>query len=106
MATSHTLALEPWLLAVGAALLLLLDALLALWLRGYLQRSAARRRGRGGGLLLMLAAAHARADDAINMKAALDTRLAYVMTGLADVDAISKAGLTGPGPGAEGAHLL
>ena len=42
----------------------------------------------------------------MNMKAALDTRLAYVVTGLPDVDAMSKAGLTGLGHGAEGAHLL
>ena len=33
----------------------------------------------------------------MNMKAALDTRLAYVKTGLADVDSISQAGLTGLG---------
>ena len=31
------------------------------------------------------------------MKAALNTRLAYVITGVADVDAMSKAGLTGLG---------
>ena len=30
----HTLALEPWLLALGAALLCL-DGVVALWLRGY-----------------------------------------------------------------------
>ena len=40
---------------------------------------------------------HAHADEATNMKAALDTRLAYVITGLPDVDAMSKAGLTGLG---------
>ena len=33
----------------------------------------------------------------MTMKAALDTRLAYVITGLPDVDDISKAGLTGLG---------
>ena len=41
-----------------------------------------------------------------NMKAALDTRLAYVETGLPDVDAISQAGLTGLGLALQGAHLL
>ena len=54
-----------------------------------------------GVLLLALAArssaTHARADDAFDMKAALDTRLAYVVTGVPDVDAMSKAGLTGLG---------
>ena len=39
----------------------------------------------------------ARADDAFDLKAATDTRLAYVITGLSDVDDMSKAGLTGLG---------
>jgi hypothetical protein len=38
---------------------------------------------------------HARADEAKDLKAALDTRVAYVITGLADLDDMSKAGLTG-----------
>ncbi len=33
----------------------------------------------------------------MDLKAALDTRLAYVVTGLPDVDQVSKAGLTGLG---------
>jgi hypothetical protein len=37
----------------------------------------------------------ARADDAMDLKAALDTRLAYVITGLPELDQVSKAGLTG-----------
>jgi hypothetical protein len=40
---------------------------------------------------------HARADDAFDLKAATDTRLAYVVTGFSDVDDMSKAGLTGLG---------
>ena len=48
-------------------------------------------------LAVLLTAGHARANDADNMKAALDTRLAYVKTGLADLDATSRAGLTGLG---------
>src|SRR5262249_16966201 len=39
----------------------------------------------------------ARADDAFDLKAATDTRLAYVVTGLSDVDDMSKAGLVGLG---------
>jgi hypothetical protein len=39
----------------------------------------------------------ARADDAPDLKAALDTRLAYVKTGLSDVDNMSRAGLYGLG---------
>src|SRR6202012_678603 len=46
-------------------------------------------------LLLFVAMPQARADQTMNLKAALDTRLAYVITGLPDVDQISKAGLTG-----------
>ncbi len=88
----HTLALEPWLLALGAALLCL-DAFIALWLRGYISNL----RPAGAALLLLLLARPVHADEAMNMQAALDTRLAYVVTGLPDVDAMSKAGLTGLG---------
>jgi len=89
---ARTLALQPFLLA-AAAMLLLLDALIALALRGLL----------GGwrpvtpALLLVMMVPRAHADDRLAMQAALDTRLAYVVTGLADVDATSKAGLTGLG---------
>jgi hypothetical protein len=87
------LALEAPLLAL-AILIVLFDAILSLWLRGYvLPRRAAA-------VILTLLIIHpyaARADDSFDMKAALDTRLAYVITGLPDVDATSKAGLTGLG---------
>jgi len=86
-------ALEPWLLAAAMALLLL-DALLALWLRGFTPR---KLRWIGGAAAVLLLVPQARADDTIAMKAALDTRLAYVKTGLSDVDATSQAGLTGLG---------
>ena len=92
---AHTLALQPYLLAAGAALLLI-DALVALALRGYLLP----RRGLAAslaGLVMLSSVPRAHADDAMAMKAALDTRLAYVITGLPDVDAMSKAGLTGLG---------
>jgi hypothetical protein len=90
----HTLVLEPWLLALGAALLCL-DGLIALWLRGYL-----RFRLSGpvtAALLFLVLPRGAHADDAANMQAALDTKLAYVVTGLPDVDETSRAGLTGLG---------
>jgi hypothetical protein len=48
-------------------------------------------------MLLVLHAHDARADDAFDLKAATDTRLAYVVTGIPDVDDMSKAGLTGLG---------
>jgi hypothetical protein len=93
----HTLALQPWLLALGAALLCL-DAFIALWLRGYLANLRPAGAARGAALLLLLLLTRSvHADEAMNMQAALDTRLAYVVTGSPDVDAMSKAGLTGLG---------
>jgi hypothetical protein len=88
----HTLALEPWLLALGAALLCL-DALVALWLRGYMTLRLGG--AAAAALVFLLLPRGAHADEAMNMQAALDTKLAYVITGLPDVDAMSKAGLTG-----------
>jgi hypothetical protein len=84
----------PFLIA--ATLLLLIDFLISLVLRGYVP-NLKRWLGRAALLLLLLHGGSARADDAFAMKAALDTRLAYVVTGLNDVDAMSKAGLTGLG---------
>ena len=92
------LALQAPLLAI-AITILLADALISLWLRGYITqpRSIVARLS-----VLLLAFAtvhgtHARADQAFDEKAALDTRLAYVITGVPDVDAMSKAGLYGLG---------
>ncbi len=73
----------PPLLAF-AVLLLAVDLVLSLWLRGLLRPAVAM-------LALMTAAAPARADDA----PALHTHLAYVVTGDAAVDGISRAGLAG-----------
>ena len=100
---THARALEPYLLA-AAMLLLLLDALLSLWLRGICTPRKLTLACDGFRRAVRQCAFYdpqARADDAMNMKAALDTRLAYVKTGLADVDSISQAGLTGLGSGAE-----
>ncbi|MEJ1967295.1 MAG: DUF4159 domain-containing protein [Rhizomicrobium sp.] len=96
-AQTSVFALAPWLLSLAAALIFL-DAVLSLWMRGYLSRL---RLARGAAALLIVGIAlhahDARADDAFDLKAATDTRLAYVVTGLADVDDMSKAGLTGLG---------
>lgn len=83
-------------LLVLAVLLLLVDFMIALILRGYVPNL---KRLIGGAVLalVVLHGTPARADDAFNAKAALDTRLAYVVTGVGDVDAMSKAGLTGLG---------
>jgi hypothetical protein len=88
----RTLALEPWLLALAAAILCF-DALISLWLRGYM---VLRLQGMAAAMVLfMLLPRNAHADDASSMQAALDTKLAYVVTGLSDVDDMSRAGLTG-----------
>ena len=92
---STATALQP-LLLMAALLLLLLDVIASLVLRGFgfdVRRVAARL----GVAMLALMLVHpggAKADDAFDMKAALDTHLAYVITGVPDVDAMSKAGLT------------
>jgi Domain of unknown function (DUF4159)/Aerotolerance regulator N-terminal len=94
---THARALEPYLLAAAMALLLL-DALLALWLRGFTPRKLKWISALFAFMLFVpQIIPQARADDAMNMKAALDTRLAYVKTGLDDIDATSHAGLTGLG---------
>ena len=94
---STVLALAPWLLAIAAALLFL-DAILSLWMRGYLAKLRMTRAAAAGlALLLVLPSFRARADDAFALKAATDTRLAYVITGLPDVDDMSRAGLMGLG---------
>ncbi|HVU21633.1 MAG TPA: DUF4159 domain-containing protein [Rhizomicrobium sp.] len=90
-AKGDAIALEPPLLIL-AMLLILADALISFGLRGLLPVA----RFAGVIALAMILSPHdASADDAFDLKAANDTRLAYVVTGLPDVDAMSKAGLTG-----------
>ena len=95
-AASQTLALEAPLLVI-ALFLLLADVCISLWLRGYAPSPALRR---AAVFALAFAIVHppgARADDALDAKAALDTRLAYVVTGISEVDEMSRAGLYGLG---------
>ena len=75
-------AIGPSLLAVAVALLAA-DLLLSLWLRGLLRPAIAA--------ILMLAALPAHADEL----PANATRLAFVVTGDATIDGISRAGLMG-----------
>ncbi|MBS0274743.1 MAG: DUF4159 domain-containing protein [Proteobacteria bacterium] len=92
------IALQPLLLSLALALLLI-DAVVSLLLRGF-GFDPKRLLARLGVLALALALFHpgnARADEAFDMKAALDTHLAYVITGVPDVDAMSAAGLKGLG---------
>lgn len=105
-----------WPMLEIALLILLLDAVVSLVLRGYITVSTRRFRrtavGSAAALLVMvaplalfgfpshaMAAAPARApaiqDKA--MESATDTRLAYVTTGDPQVDSMSKAGLFGLG---------
>ncbi|HEY4123236.1 MAG TPA: DUF4159 domain-containing protein [Rhizomicrobium sp.] len=92
---SNAVSLGAPLLAIAMALLLV-DAIVSLALRGLLTLPRGNfARAAPVLLFFLLLVPHARADDAFDMKAALDTRLAYVNTGLADVDNMSKAGLVG-----------
>jgi len=83
--------------------ILALDSLIVLYLGGGIQRLIPRFSRAGAAVLIVAAAvalAHPRAvaddlsDDDVP-RSALETKLAYVVTGDGDVDAISKAGLGG-----------
>jgi hypothetical protein len=86
---------------LAALALLLLDSIAVLVLGGGIQRLLPRRRAAAAliaglaVLALSLAAAHAQSPRADVPPAALETRLAYVVTGDSSVDEISKAGLSG-----------
>ena len=83
--------LQP-LLLLAAAALLLLDALAVAVLGGLIGR-----RGLAAVIVvgLLLFSGNARADDSMVEKAALQTRLAYVITGDARADDTSRMGLNG-----------
>lgn len=91
--------LRPWIFALAFALLIL-DGLIALFMRGLLTPP---RRATTAALLLagavaasLLAPGPARAqDDSRTIAMANHVRLAYVETGQQDVDSISQAGLEG-----------
>jgi hypothetical protein len=90
-----------------ALVLLLIDTLASLWLGGHLANLVSRTRRAGAGAALVLAAImlvnapldlqaqEQRSTTREDKDAALVTRLAYVITGDSQVDATSKAGLTG-----------
>jgi hypothetical protein len=91
----------PILLAALA--LFLLDTIVVLFLGGGIQRLMPRSsRAAAASMILfaalVLTASHSRAED-IRVgnvpQSALETKLAYVVTGNADVDNVSKAGLAG-----------
>jgi hypothetical protein len=89
--------LAPWLLTL-ALLLALLDGLIALVLMGRLnwpvrQRAAAATLA--ALMLVFLPTGRSWADDAFLLKGALETHLAYAITGDLSVDEMSRAGLDG-----------
>jgi hypothetical protein len=104
-----------WPLLQIALCLLLLDALISLALRGYITMTGHRYRKTAVraatailimliplGLVFATNPAFAAASRATNnedkvLESALDTRLAYVVTGDGEVDSMSKAGLFGLG---------
>jgi hypothetical protein len=93
-------AIGPYLLGIALALLLI-DALAVLWLAGALQpRRAATAAALllAAGLSLALPVNSLRADEAADrfaMEAENETHLAYVVTGNATIDDVSRAGLQG-----------
>ncbi len=107
-----------WPMLEIALIILLIDALISLWLRGYVSMNRSKPRARRAAsaasvVLIMLAplvvvaslgsalAAPAprggASDQEKEQESALDTRLAYVLTGDAETDNMSKAGLFGLG---------
>ncbi|MFD2264821.1 DUF4159 domain-containing protein [Lacibacterium aquatile] len=89
-------ALRPALLT-GAMVLLLIDLIVALALRGLLRPAVTRI----AGLLLVIGlvaiSPRAEAQDPMEfaLRATLETRLAYIETGDATIDEVSKQGLSG-----------
>ncbi len=100
--TGETVDLAPWLFAAAVAVFIIES--LAILLMNL--RSGGRLAGRSAAVLLAVAAPFALAGDAraqdedrraeaLALKASLETRLAYVITGNEQIDSVSRAGLAG-----------
>lgn len=102
LAPMPTLPLAPYAFAL-AMLAFLADCCAALFMGGGLNRLRQRRATLAGMLALALLAswqptpAHAQSAESFAMQNALETRLAYVKTGDAEIDGISEEGLKGLG---------
>jgi hypothetical protein len=102
-ASGGVMRILKWPLLQIVMLVLLVDALISLVLRGFAPVGSVRRWGRRGAtaaifvLAALLVSSGAKAAEDANISAALDTRLAYVITGAPDVDQMSRAGLWGLG---------
>jgi hypothetical protein len=86
--------LMPWIL-LAAMLLALADTVIGLILRGLGPGRLRPAPVAGALLLLVLSAPPAKAQDDAVISATSETRLAYVVTGLDEVDELSRAGLEG-----------
>jgi hypothetical protein len=91
--------LKFWLLAL-AAILVLIDGIAALALRGLITLPSGRGASQAASVAIAVALVlsqtpQARADDSFALKAALGTHLGYVVTGDPELDAMTKAGLEG-----------
>ena len=99
-ALSREVDFRPWLLGTALALALF-DLVIAYALRGLLPRlPQPRRRGASLGAALLLAAlvaapARAQPDDSFAIEATSELHLAYIRTGIAEIDEESRAGLAG-----------
>jgi hypothetical protein len=100
--TGETVDLAPWLFAAAVAVFIIES--LAILLMNL--RSSGRLAGRSAAVLLAVAVPFALAGDAraqdedrraetLALKASLETRLAYVITGNEQIDSVSRAGLAG-----------
>lgn len=92
-----------WLL-VAAAVLLIIDCLAVLWMSGALRSKKTNKRALASIMIVGLALAlfttatpgsAQETDENFDFQSALKTRLAYVVTGISEVDNISQAGMQG-----------
>ncbi len=101
--TGSSFDFKIWLL-VAAAILLLLDCLAVLWMAGALRIKKSSSRAMASIFILVFAASilsptsnsnAQETDENFDFSSALETRLAYVVTGINEVDNISEAGMRG-----------
>lgn len=96
-AAGEEIDLQPWLLA-GALILLLADILIGLLLRGLLTPTRHTAAILVAGFVAAAAPLHdavAQSPDDAALAASLELHLAYVQTGIRDIDDLSHAGLQG-----------
>lgn len=94
---SGELDLKPLLLAI-AITLVLVEMGISLWLRGLIGREWRTATAASLAALIagtLISAKPAAADDEFALMSTLETRLAYVITGDSEVDAMSRAGMRG-----------